>query len=281
MPEGPEVKLMVDYLHPIINKNITKIKINGGRYCRHGEPDGYSEFKQQLPIKIKSIHSHGKFIYFICTKNQIMMSTLGLAGKWILKSDLGSLDIKHCHLEFHFHNKKILYFHDYRNFGTLKLTSSKDVLQNKLDRLGLDFLNNPKIKIKDLIDVLAKIKPNKLIGKVLLEQKYFSGIGNYIRADALYYAKISPHRQIKDITTAELKKLFIGLKVIFWSNYNYDYAIKNKIILKKQLFQKNVQLKLPYKSFIIFRQKEDPFGNPVIKENMGSRMIHYVPKIQT
>ena len=43
MPEGPEVKHVVDQLNKYVTENICiieDIKINGGRYQRHGPPEG-------------------------------------------------------------------------------------------------------------------------------------------------------------------------------------------------------------------------------------------------
>lgn len=66
-----------------------------------------------------------------------------------------------------------------------------------------------------------------------MDQKTISGIGNYLRADCLWLAKISPHRLVKSMDDNEIKELYHSIQKLIWSDYNYKYAIKNKIIGKK------------------------------------------------
>ena len=66
MPEGPEVKYLVDSLNKKYkNKFISDINILGGRYKRHKNLVNYEEIKKILPLKILSINSHGKFFYWV------------------------------------------------------------------------------------------------------------------------------------------------------------------------------------------------------------------------
>ena len=67
MPEGPEVRSLVDKLNRHLkNKSIKKINILGGRYMRHKNLKNLEDVK--YPLKIKDIKCHGKFIYwtFVC-----------------------------------------------------------------------------------------------------------------------------------------------------------------------------------------------------------------------
>ena len=54
-----------------------------------------------------------------------------------------------------------------------------------------------------------------------MNQKIISGCGNYIKAEALYYAKISPLRKIGSLTQSESDKLFEALRIIPRIAYNY------------------------------------------------------------
>jgi formamidopyrimidine-DNA glycosylase len=60
MPEGPEVRLLVDKLNKKLKtKKITNIKILGGKYLRKN-----ADFSKLLGLTIKSIKNYGKFIYW-------------------------------------------------------------------------------------------------------------------------------------------------------------------------------------------------------------------------
>ena len=52
---------------------------------------------------------------------------------------------------------------------------------------------------------------NEMIGDVLMDQNLFAGVGNIIRIEALYHAKIHPESLVKQIPE---KKLIFLLKMI-------------------------------------------------------------------
>ena len=113
MPEGPEVKKLVDWLNlKIKNKKLTSIKIISGRYKKHQIPKNYNNFISKLPLQIKSVACKGKFIYFQFNNSDLTIwNTLGMTGWW------EEVKHKHNHIIFNFGEKK-LYFNDMRNFGT-------------------------------------------------------------------------------------------------------------------------------------------------------------------
>ena len=79
MPEGPEVKHVVDQLNKYVTENICiieDIKIHSGRYRRHGAPEGFDKIK--FPCLLKSVHCKGKFIWFKFD-NFTMWNTLGMS----------------------------------------------------------------------------------------------------------------------------------------------------------------------------------------------------------
>jgi endonuclease VIII len=101
------------------------------------------------------------------------------------------------------------------------------------------------------------------IGQFLIEQKYFSGVGNYVRSEVLYEAKISPFRHIKDLTQLEKKDIFKHLNKVLHKAY--------QLLLKKQ---QHYPLK-------VYRQKITPKGEKVISERLEkNRNIYYVPEVQ-
>ena len=66
-----------------------------------------------------------------------------------------------------------------------------------------------------------------------MNQGIISGCGNYIKAEVLYYAGISPLRKVGSMTEEESDKLFEGLRIIPRISYNHkglslrDYADHN------------------------------------------------------
>ena len=65
MPEGPEVTIIAEGLNKLLkDKYISLFEIDPkSRYAKKA-PDGFLNFDQKLPIKIKSKQNKGKLIYW-------------------------------------------------------------------------------------------------------------------------------------------------------------------------------------------------------------------------
>ena len=184
------------------------------------------------------------------------------------------------------YNKKeiSLFFNDMRNFGTFKFCH-KDNLIKKLNTLGADILDKED-KLKLFLKRIERKRSDTFIASAILDQKVSAGVGNYIRVEALYIAKISPFRKIKELNLIELTKLWEILRQLGWYFYDEDKGKKLKIINGKYKiaakYKKHGPSKYKPKAeyFFVYRQNKDPFGNKVLHEKIGDRMIHYVKKIQ-
>jgi len=173
---------------------------------------------------------------------------------------------EHTRVIFYFekNNKKFkLYFNDQRNFGTIMIDTHEN-LNRKLSKLGFDFLNE-KIKYNDFIELLMKYK-EKIIAVVLLDQKVFSGIGNYLRSEILYDAKINPFIKIKNMDEKQLLKLFKSIKKVM--KFSYEQQYESNFIKESEYFDNNF--------FKVYEQKFDPKGNPVLKKKINDRTIWYI-----
>ena len=268
MPEGPEVKKMAIKLSKLItNKQLIKINILSGRYKIHDPPKHYDLMKQSLPTKVLKVSTKGKFIYVWFKNNYYLWNTLGMTGQWT------KIKHKHSHIEFVFKNKKI-YFTDMRNFGTIRFSFDPKSLQDKLTIIGPDVLELDTNQ-NHLFSRLLKIKTKKPIAEVLLNQCIISGIGNYLRADILWYAKLSPYRTISSLTKTELKRLYEAIIEIVWFYYDFNRGVKLKKIKNIKFFEKYY-----YIDFFVYQQDKDIYGNKIIREKINTRTIHWCPDYQ-
>jgi formamidopyrimidine-DNA glycosylase len=157
---------------------------------------------------------------------------------------------------------------------------SSDILEQKIRKLGPDMLDD-RITYQIFETRFNNYNKKIKIGLLLLDQTFVSGIGNYLRADILYLAKISPFRKLNDINKSELKRLYYYAYnlIRYYTSIQIDY---NKFHLKTTL-----DYKLKYKSndygrvFLIYGEKFDIFNNPITKEKLNDRSIYWVKNIQT
>lgn len=277
MPEGPEVKYLVDTLNKkILNNSLKKIKILGGRYKKHKPPININKLK--FPLKIISIKCKGKFIYFEFDKDEfIMFVTLGMSGWFIDENE------KHSNIEFVF-SKKSIFFNDYRNFGTIKFCTQNNLIK-KLNCLGPDILDVTD-NFNIFNDRLERKRNDTTIGRAIMDQKVACGCGNYLRSECLYIAKINPFTKISTIKLKDRKLLWNILKQLAWVYYDEKKGVKLGIINNKyklyNLYKKKgpTKYKRDFGYFLVYRNDVDPFGNTVIREKINGRMVHYVKKIQ-
>lgn len=280
MPEGPEVTYLTTMLSKAFTNTILQnINILSGRY-ENRPPKNFKNLTKSLPSKILKISNKGKFMYIVLENEYTIWITLGLTGMFVLecegktRDERGILVDKYCHIQFDTSAKtaKSFFYSDMRNFGTLTITLPKDKanLEKKLNSLGDDPLQaqTPKETKKQIANFVEKvqIKRNQLIpiGSLLLDQKYLAGVGNYIRAIALYRAKISPHRPIKSLSSSDLENIYKEIKKIEQASY------------KKQLLNGLHTYELD-----IYRKEKDQLGNPITSDELPKgRHIYWVKKIQ-
>ena len=268
MPEGPECRRFALALSEHIGgETITNFQVKSGRYTKKPMP-GLDNLNSDLPIKVIGAGVHGKFIYLIFENKTSLWSTLGMAGSWQKKEN------KHTRIEITFESGKKVYFNDIRNFGTLQYCRNPHLLASKLESLGPDLLAQ-EVENKEFISQLRK-KNSSNITKVLMDQSVVAGIGNYIKSEALWLSKISPHLKVEDINDDRLSVLNKAVQTVmkesfvsggatiksykdFSGNENYDYSSR----------------------FMVYNQKSDPDGNEVKKEKTpDGRTTHWVPRVQ-
>ena len=187
--------------------------------------------------------------------------------------------LDHLNVELVMDNGLRAYFYDQLSFGTLKVITDKNGLEKKLKELGSDIMDLETTFEIFKKQITKKTNYKKMIGNVIVNQRVISGVGNYLRADALWMSKISPFRLVEDITDKELELIYKSIRALMWGDYDYDFALKKGFI--------NKGFKIPHdygREFFIYRQETDLEGNKVSKKELfeGSqkRFIYWVASVQ-
>jgi formamidopyrimidine-DNA glycosylase len=275
MPEGPEIKIVARQ----VSKNLvgwTLVKINtvSGPYRNH--PGGkYVSFRSDLRKRFKKsvlseVGTKGKLLYWELTPvsndnvvvNDYLTFGFGLTGGFVFNSK----GQNHVRFEFLFtkgNSKKTLYFVDQRNFGTVTFLH-REGLNAKLNELGPDIF---KVEQDKFVQQFKhdSIKNNE-IAKAMLNQKIVSGIGNYLRAEILYRAKVAPLVRVKDLNEEQLIEIYRATQEVIkevmenggTANYKDTVGSDGK-----------------YK-FRVYMQTTDPNGKFVRKTKLSGRTIYHI-----
>ena len=218
MPEGPEVTVIAEQLSKIWSGyNLSNINILTKKNYAINNVMMKIKAGIKLPIKLIDVGKKGKYIYFWFSGDIIIGSSLGLSGHYSLNKLDNSL------IEFVFSNKS-LYYNDVRHFGIFQLLTLK-LLNEKLDKIGPDILTSSirphetkylerDVSSADKFVAKAKKYQLKQIVQILVDQKIISGIGNYLKSEILYKAKIYPGKIIKQLSAVTLIHIYETAKMI-------------------------------------------------------------------
>jgi DNA-formamidopyrimidine glycosylase len=190
-----------------------------------------------------------------------------MTGSW------NRLKTKHSRIGIYFNDGDKLYFNDIRNFGTFQLKTRIE-LEQKTKSIGPDMLSSPPSS-SDFIYLLRK-KNQKNICDVLMNQKVISGVGNYVKAESLWYSRINPHANVEDLTDENLETLFKA--VIFVLNKSY----KEQGASIQSYYTFDGEEGKAVTGFVVYGRSKDYNGYNVLKEQTpDKRTTHWTRERQT
>ena len=259
MPEGPECHYAARRLERALQgKAITKFEIQGGRYEKHGPFDGHVELQKHIASgchTVKAVGCRGKLIVIFFDNDWCILSTLGLKGSWTTRY------AKHCDISLVIDRVTNLWFKDQMHYGTLKYVTMKEA-KEKILSLGPDVtVNDPSFTYSHLCGLLSRYKQWDL-AKLLMDQSKISGIGNYLKAEILYEAKLAPMMLCGNVPPDKCSKLYDAI---------CDIPCK---YFQKHLGNGNIRLN-------VYGRKKDRLGHNVERcKTKDGRTSHWVPSIQ-
>ena len=242
---------------------------------KHHEKTRYREgkFPNQDYIthgtKIKRIYGRCKKIIWILEtpegKEIYMVSFLGIHGHWLYQKE-------NCtRISFELNDREI-YYDDRDNKGTVQICVNKDELENVYRNFGPDLLTDD-ISLADYTSVIRNTRiKNKTIGSFLLEQKYFSGIGNIYRSEILYYAGIYPLKTLQCLSDKEIELLLYISKHIL----KFSYQLGGVSVMSYKDPRGNLGMYKPS----VYGREISFFDHKVISIIEDERKIYYSPEIQ-
>ena len=194
MPELAELRLTADFINESSDRlrfvNIKKNPVHKG-----------SEVETPFKYFKLSAESRGKELMLTIKdsdsdKKKHLLMTMGMSGHFA-HTNTGN-EKKHSHLMFYEKDGTTLSFVDVRRFGKWKWVD--DWSSNR----GPDPTKEFSDFTDNIINNLHKAAFNHPIHTVLMNQSYFNGIGNYLRAEILYRLPwINPFKSAREILKGE------------------------------------------------------------------------------
>jgi len=234
MPEGPEIHFLAKHIQKIKHKKLLAI---------HGVRLPSASF-------VKKISAVGKYIILDCGSYFVHMH-MGLTGWLYFKKQ------KYTKYVLEFSDGVCLYLDDARKFAKIRVYGLREH-ERALDKIGVDVLSK-KYTLEYFKEALKNT--NRNVSAFLLDQSVNAGIGNYVRNDALYVARIHPGLRTGDLSDTEIRQLYRAIVGVVHDSYNR-------------------QMRGDEYRFKVYGRKVDRLGNKVTYTSIGGRGTYYVASLQ-
>ena len=209
MPEGPEVKIASKYFNNFF-KESKEIKFEIlTNYYHNKYNDVFTQINKHIST-FEPTYTVGKNIFMNLNRNLIFNFHLGMTGGW------SNQLIKHCHFRVYSASKE-LFFKDIRKFGKMRIIS-KDIFNTKhisyYDMLNKEYNYNMHIKFLE-----EKVGKKRSVCSILMDQRYFPGVGNYIKSEALYLSMVHPEEKWINIPRNKKEDIVSNTRNIMLESY--------------------------------------------------------------
>lgn len=204
VPELPEVETIRRGLaRELVGRRIDGVDWRGAKLRGGASPVAVGKLEGRT---VQGLRRHGKFLLIDLDDGSLLLSHLGMTGKWLFQHPGDPLR-PHTHLTLFLDDERELRFIDPRRFGLLKLFAAGAAVPD-LAHYGVDALD-PAFTVEALRERLASSRsPLKAF---LLDQGQLAGVGNIYACEALWRAGLSPRRKANTTPKAKVALLHAGI----------------------------------------------------------------------
>ncbi|RMF03699.1 MAG: endonuclease VIII [Chloroflexi bacterium] len=271
MPEGPEIKRAADELAAAIaGRTATEVFFAF---------DHLKPYQPQLSgQRVQSVEARGKAMLVRFANGLNIYSHNQLYGRWMVRPAY----------DFPQTNRQLrLAIHNSAHSALLYSASDIAVLADEqlsahpyLSRLGPNLLDPAVTALQVAARFSAPQFARRRLTSLLLDQQFLAGLGNYLRSEVLFVARVHPALRPADCTPAQISRLAEAALSLTRQSYRTG-GITNNLQQVEQLRQAGVS-RDRYR-FWVFNRADEPCwvcGTPIIKDKAGGRRLYFCPVCQ-
>ncbi|MCW9706183.1 endonuclease VIII [Fodinibius salsisoli] len=271
MPEGPEIWRTADALNDALQgKTISELYF------------AFEELKQHEPelkgMEIQKIEARGKAILTFFEDDRVMYSHNQLYGKWMVRAN-GAKPNTNRKLRVAIHNTdQSAYLYSATD---IEMLSQEEVpAHSYIKKLGPDVLH-PDTTYEDVIaQYRSDSFQNRKLTTLLLDQGFVSGIGNYLRSEIMFYAKVDPHKKLREYSDEEKEALAKATVKLTKRSYETGGITNDPSIV--EALKREKAKRSEYRHFVYNRTDDrcHKCGQIIEEEKTGGRKIYFCPNCQ-
>jgi endonuclease VIII len=272
MPEGPEIRQAADQIEKALCDRAITEMFFAFEHLKSYENTFINE-------QVTAVRTRGKGMVICFTNKLYIYSHNQLYGRWYVRN-LHSYPQTKRQLRLAIHNAK----------KSALLYSASDI--EVLDEIGLathPFLSNIEVDVLDqtvTVDQLVERFSSKKfyrrgLPSLLLDQHFLGGLGNYLRSEILFVAKVYPLLRPIDCSSEQIHALAKSVLSVCQQSYQTK-GITNDLELAMRLKEQGYK-RNSYRHSVFNREQRPCFicGTSIIKEILAGRRLYYCPHCQS
>ncbi|HVX57755.1 MAG TPA: bifunctional DNA-formamidopyrimidine glycosylase/DNA-(apurinic or apyrimidinic site) lyase [Candidatus Saccharimonadales bacterium] len=287
MPELPEVETVRNGLSRLLpGRRVVAVDFDWAKSFPNAESDVR---RSLIGAEVVTVERRAKVLLIELSSKYSLVIHLKMTGQLVFRgaderfgaghpneSLIGDLPDRSTRVTLEFADGSRLFFNDQRKFGWMRLMPTAEVV-------NLDFFQKvgPEPLSADFdaaaLEKRVRRRPGSTIKAVLLDQTVLAGIGNIYADEALWGAKIHPSTLVRDLTSAQFRRLYKELVYILRLSIEKGGSTdKNYVDAQGR--------KGSYLQFArVFRREGQPCprcGTTIIKTRVAGRGTHLCPHCQ-
>ncbi len=271
MPEGPEIKTAADEIAEAIAGQVATEVFFAFDHLKPYQDLLTGQVVSTVEARAKAMLVRFANGFNIYSHNQ-------LYGKWLICNAYDYPDT----------NRQLrVAIHNNRQSALLYSASDIEVLRNDeldahpfLSKLGPNLLDDS-VTVGQIVERFKERRFfRRRLTTLLLDQQFLAGLGNYLRSEVLFVARVHPSLRPVDCSPYQIKQLAKAALNLTRQSY-HTKGVTNDLRLVDQLRQAGYT-RDEYR-FRVFNRDEEPCyvcDTPIIKDMLGGRRLYFCPSCQ-
>jgi endonuclease-8 len=271
MPEGPEIRRAADQIaKAIVDRPIISV------FFAFQHLKLYEAILQAQ--QVTAVQTKGKAMLIRFSNQLSIYSHNQLYGKWMIRSAHDyPQTTRQLRLAIHNAKKSALLY----SASDIEVLDEVAVLYHPfLSRLGPDVLDETTTPAQVAERFLDQRFYRRRLVSLLLDQQFLCGLGNYLRSEVLFVAKVNPTFRPRDCSEDQILKLAAASIAVTHQSY-ISKGITNDLQLAQQLKAAGKR-RSEYRHFVFGRQGKPCYlcETLIVKEMLAGRRLYYCPSCQ-
>lgn len=271
MPEGPEIRRAADKIHRAIAGNITTDVFFAFDHLKPWE-------EELVGRTVTAVKPYGKAIVTYFDNGLGVYSHNQLYGIWVTcKPDAVPASRRQLRFAVHTPNRWALLY----SASDIEVLNAEAVPAHPyIAKLGPDTLDATVTPAEVEARVLSAPFRRRQFATLLLDQGFLGGIGNYLRTEILYVARIHPSQRPVDCTPEQIAAFAEAALALPQQSYRHN-GITNDLALANHLKQTGHRRR-EYRHWAFSRQGKPCHrcGETITKLMIGGRRCYICPNCQ-